>query len=163
MYKKDDIFDRIIQWGFFKRFYPIYAQYKEILLYLFFGGLTFVVSIASYAFFEMIVGFTPLIANVFSWMLAVSFAYITNRIWVFEDTASGLGNIMREIVSFFGGRILTLVIEEVILLIGISILLLNSILIKVIAQIVVIVLNYFISKLLIFNTKKVEDKEETKL
>lgn len=161
--KKRKISDYIVQWRFFKRFYPIYAQYKEILLYLFFGGLTFVVSIASYAFFEMIVGFTPLIANVFSWMLAVSFAYITNRIWVFEDTASGLRNIMREIVSFFGGRILTLVIEEVILLIGISILLLNSILIKVIAQIVVIVLNYFISKLLIFNTKKAEDKEETKL
>lgn len=161
--KKRKISDYIVQWRFFKRFYPIYAQYKEILLYLFFGGLTFVVSIASYAFFEMIVGFIPLIANVFSWMLAVSFAYITNRIWVFEDTASGLRNIMREIVSFFGGRILTLVIEEVILLIGISILLLNSILIKVIAQIVVIVLNYFISKLLIFNTKKAEDKEETKL
>ena len=161
MYEKNDIFDRIMQWGFLKRFYPVYVQYKEILLYLFFGGLTFIVSIASYAFFELAAGFTPLIANVFSWVLAVSFAYITNRIWVFEDTASGLGNIIREIASFFGGRLLTLAIEEVILLVGIVVLMLNSILVKVIAQIVVIVLNYFISKLFIFNTKKAEDKEET--
>lgn len=160
--KKEDIFDRIMQWGFLKRFYPLYAQYKEILLYLFFGGLTFVVSIVSYAFFELTVGLTPLIANIFSWILAVSFAYITNRIWVFKNTASGWKDIVREIVSFFGGRLLTLGIEEVILLVGISVLLLNSIAVKIIAQIVVIVLNYFISKILIFNTKKADDKEETR-
>lgn len=153
MDKKKDIFDRIMQLGILKRFYPLYEQYKEVLLYLFFGALTFIVSISSYAFFELILGVTPLVSNVFSWILAVSFAYITNRIWVFKDTATGCSNIIKEIFSFFTGRVLTLIIEEIILLVGISFLHFGSITVKVVAQIVVIVLNYFISKILVFNTK----------
>lgn len=66
-----DIFDRIMELGILKPLYPIYHQHKEILLYLFFGGLTFIVSIGSYAFFEISIKLEPLIANIFSWILAV--------------------------------------------------------------------------------------------
>ena len=68
-----DIFDRIMELGILKPLYPIYHQHKEILLYLFFGGLTFIVSIGSYAFFEISIKLEPLIANIFSWILAVLF------------------------------------------------------------------------------------------
>ena len=136
-----------------KPLYPIYHQHKEILLYLFFGGLTFIVSIGSYAFFEISIKLEPLIANIFSWILAVLFAYITNRIWVFENTARNFADICKEISSFFGGRIVTLVIEEIILYVGIEILSVNSIVVKVIGQIIVIVSNYFISKVLVFRSR----------
>ena len=120
---------------------------------MFFGGLTFVVSIASYAFFEYSLKLSPLIANIFSWILAVIFAYLTNRIWVFKNIAQDIKGILQEVVSFFSGRILTLVIEEIILYIGITLLEFNSIATKIIGQIVVIISNYFISKLLVFKTK----------
>lgn len=151
---KKDIFDRIMEWGILKRFYPLYKQYKEILLYLFFGGLTFIVSISSYVLFEKGMHFDPLLANVFSWILAVAFAYITNRVWVFKNVANSFSGAVREVAAFFGGRVATLVIEEILLLVGISVLHLDSILVKVIAQIVVIVLNYFISKIIVFNAKE---------
>ena len=145
-----DIFDRIMELGILKPLYPIYHQHKEILLYLFFGGLTF---IGSYAFFEISIKLEPLIANIFSWILAVLFAYITNRIWVFENTARNFADICKEISSFFGGRIVTLVMEEFILYAGIEILSVNSIVVKVIGQIIVIVSNYFISKVLVFRSR----------
>lgn len=153
MKRQKDIFDRIMSLKCFSFIYPFYEKHKELLLYLLFGGLAFVVSISSYAFFEKVVRFDPLVANVFSWVMAVAFAYITNRIWVFESESKGIIELLKEAVSFFNGRVATLIVEELILLVGINVLAFNSMVIKVVAQIVVIILNYFISKLLIFNTK----------
>ena len=149
----EDIFDKIMKLPGMKSLNPLYKKYKEVWLYLFFGGLTFIVSIGSYAFFEISIKLEPLIANIFSWILAVLFAYITNRIWVFENTARNFADICKEISSFFGGRIVTLVMEEFILYAGIEILSVNSIVVKVIGQIIVIVSNYFISKVLVFRSR----------
>lgn len=154
MKEKKDIFDRIMSCAVFSIFNPFYKKNKEILLYLFFGGLTFIVSILSYIFFEFVVGMSPLIANLFSWILAVSFAYVTNRIWVFSKVAYGFTGVAKELFAFFIGRIITLVLEEVILFIGISILDIDSVFVKIIGQIIVILSNYFISKRIVFNTTK---------
>lgn len=78
-----DIFDKLMSLLFFNIFDPFYKKHKEVLLYLFFGGLAFVVSIASYGFFNITLGINELIANILSWVLAVAFAFATNRIWVF--------------------------------------------------------------------------------
>lgn len=152
--KKKDIFDRIMEWRIFRPLQPFYKKYKEALLYLFFGGCTFLVGIFTYAFFEYTAGFTPLIANLFSWVFAVTFAYVTNRIWVFEDVAEEIKGVIREIFSFFSGRLATLALEEVILYIGIDLLHINSMVVKILAQVLVIISNYFISKLFVFNSKK---------
>lgn len=132
----------------------VYQKYKEVLLYLFFGGLTFIVSIGSYIFFEVFMNFSPLIANFFSWILAVSFAYVTNRIWVFSNIAYGFLEILKEVLVFFTGRIATLVLEEAILFVGITVLGFESVWVKVIGQIAVIISNYFISKMVVFTTRK---------
>ena len=150
MKKEKDIFDRIMALPGLRILNPFYKKNKEILLYLFFGGLTFIVSIASYAFFNIQIGWNALVANIGSWILAVAFAYVTNRIWVFDSNASTATEFMKEIASFVGGRVATLVIEELILFIFITNMGMNSMLIKVIAQIIVIVLNYVISKLIVF-------------
>ena len=91
-----------------------------------------------------------LVANIGSLILAVAFAYITNRIWVFDSNASTAADFIKEITSFIGGRVVTLVIEELILFIFITNLGMNSMLVKIVAQVIVIVLNYVISKLIVF-------------
>lgn len=154
MEDKPDIFDRMMKLPFLSLWEGIYKKNKEVLLYLFFGGLTFLLSVASYCFFEASCGMDPLYANILSWILAVLFAYVTNRIWVFQSQASGFWELLGEVIRFLSGRLVTLVIEEVILLVFIKYLGFPSIVVKVIAQIVVIVLNYVFSKLLIFVGKK---------
>lgn len=152
MKKDKDIFDRIMEWKILSIFNPFYKKYKEVLLYLFFGGLTTVISIGSYVFFDISMHMDPMIANIFSWILAVLFAYVTNRIWVFDSNAEGMKRIIQEMVSFFGGRVATLLMEEVILYVGINLLSMNSIGVKVAAQILVLVGNYLISKLFVFKS-----------
>ena len=84
-----DIFDRIMALPGLRIFEGFYKKYKEILLYLFFGALTTVVSIGSFAALQVGLGMNVLVANVISWILAVTFAFITNRIWVFDAKTEG--------------------------------------------------------------------------
>lgn len=152
--QKKDIFDKIMALPGLNIFENIYYEYKEVLLYLFFGGLTTVISIASYSYCDVALHMNPLVANIISWILAVLFAYVTNKIWVFNAERHGVKEVFLEIINFFGGRLFTLVVEEVILLIFINKLHFNSILVKVAAQFVVVVLNYIISKLIVFREKE---------
>ena len=145
-----DIFDKIMSLPGLRILNPFYRKYKEILLYPFFGGLTFLVSIGSYAWCNVGLGINELIANLISWILAVTFAYVTNKIWVFSTRGLGTRLFMLEIAKFFGGRLFTLAVEEAILFVFITRMQFNSVLIKVIAQVIVIVLNYLISKLVVF-------------
>lgn len=151
MEQNKDIFDRIMSLPVFRPIYPVYEKYKSLLLYLFFGALTTVVSIGTFALCDL--WMDALIANVLSWVAAVSFAYVTNRIWVFSSREKGRG-IFREIGAFFGGRLLTLGLEEVVLYVGITLAEMDSLWVKVLAQIIVLVLNYVISKLLVFRKKQ---------
>lgn len=148
-----DIFDKTMELPILRILNSFYKKNKELLLYLFFGGLTFLVSISSYAVFNIRIGWNALTANIASWILAVAFAYVTNRIWVFTSSADSKRGIAREVVSFVSGRIVTLVIEELILLVFVTALEMNSILIKIVAQVIVIALNYVISKLVVFKPK----------
>ena len=132
-----------------RRFYKLYAKHKEILLYILFGGVSTVVSIGSFVICETTLGMNELVANVISWVLAVATAYATNRTWVFGSEAKGKA-FWKEMASFFSGRVLTLLMEEAILLIFVTWLGLPGVWVKVAAQIAVLVGNYFISKLLIF-------------
>lgn len=82
--QKKDIFDKIMALPGLNIFESIYYKYKEVLLYLFFGGLTTVISIGSYSYCDVALHMNPLVANIISWILAVLFAYVTNKIWVFN-------------------------------------------------------------------------------
>lgn len=150
---KKNIFDKTMELPILRILNPFYKKNKEILLYLFFGSLTFLVSILSYAVFDVRMGWNILTANIVSWILAVVFAYVTNRIWVFESSVNGRSDLIKEMMSFVGGRISTLVIEELILFIFITEIGMNSILVKIVAQVVVIALNYVFSKLVVFKPK----------
>lgn len=136
-------------------------QYREVLLYLIFGGLTTVVdwglSFLLYHFWgEAIEANAILIhgANVIAWAAAVLFAFVTNRIWVFKSDKKGLLPILGELGSFAGGRVMTLLLQEAIFVIFFDIMGINEFLVKIIAAVLVIILNYVISKLFVFRKKK---------
>ena len=164
--EKKDIFDRMMGWGFLKTFEPFYKAHKEVLLYLFFGGLTTVVSVIFFAIpMNMLdlgegklLGFTidydVTISNVISWICAVTFAYATNRTWVFEDKAHGAKPIVEECAAFFAGRLFTLVVETLLLNVMTTTLKMQEIIAKIIVSIVTIILNYIISKLFVFKKEK---------
>ena len=130
------------------------VKYKEVLLYLIFGGLTTLVSLASYWLCVYPLGIDVLISNVISWICAVTFAYVTNAKWVFEARPANRGEQLRQMVSFYVGRLATLGVEELILLVFVTLLHGNEMIVKVIAQIVVVILNYVVSKLLVFRKDK---------
>jgi len=154
MEHKDDIFDKIMKLPVLKLFYPIYEKKKEVLLYLFFGGLTFVISVVTYAYFNQMLKMPALIANIFSWIIAVLFAFVTNRIWVFASPTKTIMEFLKQMASFFAGRFFTLLVEELILGAFVDFMHFPSILVKIVAQVIVIELNYVISKLFVFKEKK---------
>ena len=147
---RGDVFDRLMRLPLLNRLEPFYRAHREVLLYLFFGGLTFVVSIVTYALFIKVFKADALVANVFSWIFAVAFAYVTNRTWVFTSRATGREAVLKELGKFVSGRIATLLVEEAILLVFVKWLHFDSMAVKVVAQVIVILLNFVISKLGVF-------------
>lgn len=119
-------------------------------MYLIFGVMTTAISIAVFGIFNVGVGFNEHVANVISWLLSVLFAFVTNKLWVFEDKTSDLVELLKQTLSFYAGRLATFLVEELIIFVFATCIGINSMLIKIIASIVVIILNYVISKLFIF-------------
>jgi putative flippase GtrA len=126
----------------------IYLKYKEVILYLIFGGLTTLVNILSYAIFTQFINWQ--VSNILSWILSVLFAYITNRKFVFKSQTT---SIIKEMISFFSFRILSLCLDMAFMLIFIDIININNMLAKVIVQVLVIILNYVFSKVFIFKKR----------
>lgn len=131
---------------------------KEVIMYLIFGVLTTVVSLAVY--YGLI--YTILnpenaiqlqIANIISWVAGVIFAYVTNRKFVFESKEE---NKFKEISKFVTSRIGTLLLDMLIMFIGVTLLKQNDKIIKIVSQILVIIGNYILSKLFVFRKNKKE-------
>lgn len=127
-----------------------FRQYRELILYVLFGGLTTVVNIAVFWVCSTPVHLATVPSTVAAWIVSVLFAYLTNRIWVFESKARGLPAVVREIVLFFGCRVLSGVIDVGIMWLFVDVLHCNSLLMKIISNILVVILNYLFSKVLIF-------------
>lgn len=134
----------------------LFKKYEEIIRYLIIGVLTTVVSLCTYYLLVYTV-FDPekalelQITNIISWIVSVTFAYFTNRKFVFkkEEKAN-----IKEASSFYASRISTLVIDMGLMYVFVTLLGFNDKIIKLVVQVVVIVLNYILSKFLVFNEKK---------
>lgn len=148
--RREDIFDRIMHLPGLRTFENFYRAHKEVLLYLFFGGVSLVLNLAMFAFFEYVVGLNQLVNNIICWVTSVLMQFFTNRIWVFQGRTDGAVDFLKQMATFFGGRVFTLAVEEVLLLVFIIGLHFDSMAVKSTAQIVVIVLNYVISKFWVF-------------
>ena len=128
-------------------------KYKDVIPYLFFGVCSLLVNTATYWICAHILGIVVMISTVIAWILAVLFAYLTNRTWVFKSQANTAVKILKETASFFGCRIATGILDLLCMFIFVETLHWNDIIIKTFANILVIVLNYLASKLLIFKKK----------
>lgn len=129
-----------------------YAEYAEIIRYLIIGILTTLVSLGTYYALVLTVlnpdnALELQIANIISWIVSVIFAYFTNRSFVFKVKDS---HILSEFFKFVISRIFTLLVDMAIMFIFVSLLHLDDKIVKLITQVVVIVLNYILSKFLVF-------------
>lgn len=134
----------------------LYTKYKEIINYLIFGVLTTAVSLLTYYLlvFTILNPNNPIelqIANIISWITCVTFAYITNRIYVFNSKNK---NLIKEALKFYSSRLTTLFLDMTIMFIFVTKLNFNDKIIKIIVQILIIILNYILSKLLVFKNNK---------
>ena len=127
----------------------LFIKYREVISYLFFGVLTTVVNYAVYLlaapFFN-----TTTIPTAIAWVLAVIFAYVTNRIFVFHSQAKGSKALLREILTFFGARVLSGILDVGFMWVFADYLGFNDKLMKLISNVFVVIFNYIASKLIIF-------------
>ena len=135
-----------------KNLLNLYKKYKEIINYLIVGGLTTLVCLSIYylSVFTFLNPQNPIelqIANILSWIAGVVFAYFTNRKFVFNSNNL---NKLKEASKFTVSRLITLLLDMVIMLIGVTLLKFDDKIIKIISQIFVIVGNYVFSKLFVF-------------
>ncbi len=137
---------------------------REMFDYIFFGVLATVVSIGTFWIFDKILGTDyALISNILSWIITVTFAFFTNKFFVFHSDKTDRNTLIKEILSFTGARLFSLGVEEAGLAFAQFILHADKIYVfifsgtfiaKVILQVVVVILNYVLSKLIIFKNKK---------
>lgn len=134
----------------------LYNKYKEIINYLIFGVLTTVVSLGVY-YISVFTFLNPdnaiqlQIANILSWIAGVTFAYITNRKFVFQSKEQ---NKLKEATKFVASRIVTLILDMIIMWLGVTVLHNNDKIIKIISQVIVVISNYIFSKIFVFTKKE---------
>ena len=126
-----------------------FNKWREVLLYLVFGGLTTVINIVAF-FLLRLVNIEIYISNLIAWIISVLFAFITNKLFVFESHGKNKKDNIKEFVSFFGFRVLSLGFDMVAMYLLLQVFGINEMISKVISNIIVIVLNYIFSKLFIF-------------
>ncbi len=133
----------------------LYIKYKEVINYLIFGVLTTVVNFVTYYIVAKLIGVDEVVSSGISWFCSVSFAYITNKIFVFESKTNTARELVNEIVSFFLARILSGALCDVgTFALMVKVLNINDIVSKLVTQVMVVIVNYVLSKLIIFRKKK---------
>ena len=136
---------------FVYKMFKLYKKNKSVVNYLIAGGLTTVVNILSYALFRNFMDY--ILATILAWIAAVIFAYVINRGFVFESKDK---KVLNELFKFVSCRLVTLGLEVLCMYILVDLISLNDMFSKIIVQFIVIVLNYFLSKIFVFRKK--EDK-----
>lgn len=126
--------------------------FRHLLLYGIFGVLTTVINIWAYWLFTRIFHVRVVPSTVIAWLIAVFFAYYSNRKYVFHSSENSFRGMIREAVSFFACRIATGIMDVIIMYVFVYLLGLHDVIIKTVSNILVIVLNYVASKLLIFKS-----------
>jgi len=124
-----------------------FRKYETLIRYLFIGGLTTLVNIV--VFFVLNALHMPLLwANTLAWLVSVIFAFFTNKSVVFQSAYTNRRRFISELVAFFVLRGLSLILDNGIMYLGITVMGLAVLLVKLVSQVIVIVANYVFSKLI---------------
>ena len=152
----------------------IFIKYKEIITYIIFGVLTTVVNFFAFWLFKKILGENLyLVNNAIAWVIGVVFAYITNKLFVFESKSWNLKLITKEITGFLGARIFSFLVEEGGMFLFISVLglgekslellgftMTGQFIVKLLLAVIVVVLNYVFSKFFIFRKQETGNRKQ---
>lgn len=146
----------------------LFIKYKELIMYVIFGVLTTLVNFGTFWIFTKILGEDSyLINNAIAWVVGVVFAYITNKLFVFDSKSWNLKLVTKEVVEFFGARVLSFLVEEGGMLLFITVLgfgekslellgftITGQFVVKILLAVIVVVLNYIFSKFFIFRKQE---------
>lgn len=131
----------------------MYKKYEEGINYLIFGFLAFVLNYGLYYLFDNVLGIHYMVSTVLSWILTVVFAYWTNHTFVFKSKNKDAKSLREEFLSFIGARVATELLEMGLMFLMVGCADWNEMISKFVCQVLVIVANYFLSKLWIFKDK----------
>lgn len=139
-----------------KKILDLYRKYEELVNYVIVGGMTTVVSWvvyfgSVYTFLDANDAFQLQVANVLSWVIAVAFAYVTNRIFVFKSKEKNIG---KELLHFTGSRVSTLILDMVVMFLMVTCMGIHDGISKIVSAVLVTITNYVLSKLFVFTGKK---------
>ena len=137
----------------FAKIIDIFKKYNSLITYAVFGVCTTIINILAFYLFYNVLDIENVPANIIAWVLAVLFAFITNKLFVFKSKSMDFKTLFKEGVSFFACRFLSGVLDILIMYFAVDVFLQNSTLWKIVSNIIVIILNYIVSKLFVFNKK----------
>ena len=153
----DKIIRKIL--SFFPKFIQdLYYKHESVMLYLIVGAMTTVVSVVA-QYIPAFLGLPTEANTAISWICAVTFAFFTNKAWVFKDEAKEKADWIRQASSFYGARLVTFFAELGFMILTVRVLEQNEYIMKLIAQVFILIVNYLFSKLVIFK-KKPEGEEK---
>ena len=136
-----------------KKIKALIVQYWEVLSYLIFGALTTVVNFLIYFPAYNLLGLSAALSNAIAWVVAVAFAYLTNKPFVFKSHDWSAKTVIPELTKFVGCRVASGAAETLILLVTVDILCWNGNIWKLVTSVLVVVMNYIASKLVVFRKK----------
>lgn len=128
----------------------IISKYREVILYLIFGALTTLVNIVTYALCTRVFSLDVYSSNVVAWVLAVLFAYFTNKNYVFSSKAKNNKAKIKEMLLFYWYRLISFGVDMLIMYIMIDLMNIDDMVSKIVDNVVIIVINYIFSKWIIF-------------
>ena len=136
----------------FKKLWSLYKEYEEIINYIISGGLGTVVNIGTFALCRSL-NLDLTLSNVIAWVITIIFIYLTSKFFVFKTANKTKQESTKEFFLFVVARLATLGVEILLLNLTIEALQMNEFISKTLSQVVVIILNYLLSKLVIFTKK----------
>ena len=129
------------------------VKYWDIISYLFFGVCTTIVNYIIYLPCYNLLGISATVSNMIAWVVAVAFAYLTNKPFVFKSHDWSAKTVVPELTKFVGCRVGSGVAETIVLFLAVDLLGWNGNIWKLVTQVMVTVMNYVASKLLVFRKK----------
>ena len=132
----------------------LWNKYKEIINYLIFGVLTTLVNYVSYLILAKACNVDYMVSTVIAQIISILFAYVTNKLFVFQTKGLSKKEFFKEMFSFFGFRILSLFLDMGFMYLFVDVLHLNDVIMKLVSNVLIVIANYIFSKVFIFKNKQ---------
>ena len=140
-----------------KEFKIFLKKYSEVISYLFFGVLTTLINLATFWILSTVFNLETIAATIAAWIIAVAFAFITNKIWVFKSKTKTNQETTKEAVMFVIARLITLGIEVFLMWLMVDNFKQDKLIWKLLCNIITVILNYLFSKLIVFKERRTKE------